>query len=739
MRYAVFILALLLSSISCFAQFPAKIDSLQKRLDEYLKADTHKVSLINQLAHSYLRVDPSKSELLSRQSINMAQTISYPMGEAWAWNYQGSAYLAMSNYDSALFCYQKALDIFNEHARHPEPLAKSQYNIGLVYFYQGNTIRALDYLLDAMNLYQKLNLKEDEANAVNAIASVYASQAQYEKALQSYLRVLKIADALNSDYLYNNVYHNLAAVYFDLYESEKQKKPTRLDSALYFNRKSLAVRSKLGNRNGIAASQISLGNIYFSQGKYGLALEAFGAALKIKIELGDKRGQAICYENMAEVNSKLKQYGLAMTMIQNAIKIYTEIESPQDMLSSYRASAGIYQLLGRYKEGFEALERYISLSDSIFTKEKATELAEMEARYELARQMADNRLKDVELQKEKFWQQVYLYGIGVAVLMVLVMIGLLTNAVKNRREALKFNKELQQINLELASREEQVKMQSEILVQANEEISSTNEALMYSQNLLSEINKDFTSSLTYAKTIQAALLPNSEQLAKIFPDSFVFIRPKEQVSGDLFWVFESQDSRLIAAIDCTGHGVPGGFMSIAAVFLLNQICRNLTDLSPHVIIKELHANLRNVLRQDHAIIRDGMEIGLCVWKKQARKLYYAGARSNMIYMTGKQIFEFKGDRFAVGDEQSDGQEFTLHVHEVQSPTMCYLFSDGYRDQFGGDKGRKFMARRFKELLYDIHLLDMHDQQQILERTFLNWVAGKHQQIDDVLVLGFKVG
>jgi tetratricopeptide (TPR) repeat protein len=737
MKYFFSILSMLLC-LSLEAQNSLKIDSLQRLIDQYLKADTHKVFLINNLADSYLNFDPAKSELLATQARKMAQTIGYKMGEGWSWNYQGSSYLIRANYDSALLCYRQALILFEEYSKLPEPIAKIRYNIGLVHFYQGNTAQALDFLIDAMNLYHSSKLIEEEANVINAIASVYASQGQYRKALNNYLKVLKIGEVLNSDYLFNNVFHNLASVYYDLYVSLEDPHPSWLDSSLYYNRKSISIRSKVGNRNGLAASQISLGNIYLAKQMYGLALEAFGSALKLKTELGDKRGQAICYENLAEVNFKLKHYALAVSMVQSAIKLYQEIESAQDLLSSYRLAANIYQTIGRYKDGFGILESYIKLSDSIFTKEKAAELAEMETRYELSRQSAESRLKDVELEKDRFWLGVYFYGIAFAVVILVVMAGLFIQAIKNRKKAMLANAELYARNLELAKREEQVRAQSEILIQANEEISSTNEALMFSQNLIAEINRDFTSSLNYAKTIQAALLPTVEQLHQIFPQSFVFLRPKEQVSGDLFWVFQGQDTKLIAAIDCTGHGVPGGFMSIAAVFLLNQICRTQPILSPDLILKHLHADLRAVLRQENATIRDGMEIGLCAWDEASQTLSFAGAGSNMIYMIENQIFEFKGERFAIGDEHSDGRTFCLHKIELKQPFVGYLFTDGYRDQFGGEKGRKFMARRFKELLYDIHRLDCYDQSQVLERNFLEWTKGQYTQIDDVLVLGFKL-
>ncbi len=691
------------------------------------------------LATVYMHVDVETMDSLCRQALELSQKLNFKTGEAVSLLSLGNAFLMISNYDSALSMYQRALSIFQQIPNNSEHTAKTLYNIGLAYFYQGNTAKAMSYLVEAVSLYDKLNDKEEQANVMNAIASVYATQGEFGKALRQYQSILEIAESLGYDRLLDNIYHNISSAYFDWYESQPNtRREVWLDSALYYNRKALAIRKKQGNKSGIAACLISLGNIYNAQKKYGLALEAYGSALKSKIELNDRRGQAICYENMAEVNLKLKHLGLAIQSIENAIAIYREIESPQDMLTALQMASEIYSTIGNYKSAFEALKQYIVLSDSIFTKEKASELAEMEAKYELIKKTAENHRQDAQLQKERFRNQFFVYSIAVAIVLIAVMVVLFVQANRNRLQAIRINAELRSINQELARREEEVRNQSEILIQANEEISSTNEALTRSQNRLAEINQDLTSSITYAKTIQNALLPTLAHLREVLPVSFAFLRPKDMVSGDLFWVHHFGSLKLVAAIDCTGHGVPGGFMSITAVFLLNQICRTEGITRPDLILKRLDEALRKVLRQDAATIKDGMELSICLWDEQAHKLLFAGARCGLVYIADGKLTEIKGDRLSIGGEYREKSDFTLHQIDIQTKTICYLYTDGFQDQFGGPKGKKFMGYRFKELLLSIHSLPMNDQMAILESTFLDWIGSQNNQIDDVLVLGFEV-
>ena len=262
---------------------------------------------------------------------------------------------------------------------------------------------------------------------------------------------------------------------------------------------------------------------------------------------------------------------------------------------------------------------------------------------------------------------------------------------------------------------------------------------------LTDKNFKITSSINYAKRIQEAVLPPVAQITSKLPDAMVFFKPRDIVSGDFYWfaeVFPSGDTHqqeatkmVLAAVDCTGHGVPGAFMSMIGNAYLNQIVRLQQLTSPEKILEALHQSIRKDLKQQETLNRDGMDVALVVIDKQAKTLEFAGAKNPLIYMQDGEMLEIKGDKFPVGGyAHQEEQSFQKHTIDISNPTTFYIYSDGFQDQFGGKKFRKFMSRKFKNLLHEIHPKPMQAQAQILEEQLQDWM-GEHRQVDDVLVLG----
>lgn len=255
---------------------------------------------------------------------------------------------------------------------------------------------------------------------------------------------------------------------------------------------------------------------------------------------------------------------------------------------------------------------------------------------------------------------------------------------------------------------------------------------------LTEKNYKITSSINYAKRIQQAVMPPKWQLNSHLPDAMVLFKPRDIVSGDFYWFTEIEaPSRktVLAAVDCTGHGVPGAFMSMVGNAYLNQIVRLQGIVSPEQILDALHQNIRKDLKQKETQNRDGMDIALVVIDHEAQSLEFAGAKNPLLYMQGGALTEVKGDKLPVGGyAHEEEQSFTKHVIDISKPTTFYVYSDGFQDQFGGPKGRKFMSRRLKNLLLEIHSLPMNEQKQVLEERLQNW-RGEQRQVDDILVIG----
>lgn len=297
----------------------------------------------------------------------------------------------------------------------------------------------------------------------------------------------------------------------------------------------------------------------------------------------------------------------------------------------------------------------------------------------------------------------------------------------------------QKLEVRVRERTAELMETNEELNQIVEELNVTNDRLNGANIQLSKRNKNITDSLNYAKRIQSAILPFPERINRTVDEHFVFFKPRDIVSGDFYWFEEHNDKIFIAAVDCTGHGVPGAFMSLLAHDALNHtvISQDITD--PDKILTYLDMDIRTILQQDRTSNKDGMDMTICVIDPATQTMEFAGAKNPMIYFQDGTQQVIEGDRFSVGGKQlKHMKRFTKTQVDISKPTTFYLYSDGYQDQFGGNDGRKFLKKEFRKLLAENHTKPMALQKTILEETLNNWMASQ-KQIDDILVMGFRIG
>lgn len=251
-------------------------------------------------------------------------------------------------------------------------------------------------------------------------------------------------------------------------------------------------------------------------------------------------------------------------------------------------------------------------------------------------------------------------------------------------------------------------------------------------------NKDITAGISYASRIQTAMLPRMDEISRIFPDSFVLFKPLDIVSGDFYWIAEVEDKVLFAAVDCTGHGVPGAFMSSIGNEILNQIVKVQKITQPKDILQQLHEGIKTALRQKETKNHDGMDMALSSWDKTKNEITFAGAKNSLVYVCENKLDEIKGNRLLIGGfKKKNTKKFEQVVLKINSSTAFYMFSDGYADQFGGESGTRLMKKEFKQVLLDIHKKPMQEQQRLLEQNLADWM-GEYKQIDDILVVGFRI-
>jgi phosphoserine phosphatase RsbU/P len=296
-----------------------------------------------------------------------------------------------------------------------------------------------------------------------------------------------------------------------------------------------------------------------------------------------------------------------------------------------------------------------------------------------------------------------------------------------------FNQMIAELESYYTELEQKVRERTAEVVKQKEEIERQRDEI-------AEHQKSITDSIKYAKRIQTAILPPDDYISKNLPDSFILYQPKDIVSGDFYWMNTHKDDVFIAAVDCTGHGVPGAFMSIVGNNQLNHAVNVQGAQNPAQILNELNLGVTNTLRQKKVkySVKDGMDIALCAINTKDKKIQFAGAYNPLYLIRDGEFQKIKGDKFPIGAFLGeDLQKFTNHEFELKKGDIFYIFSDGYADQFGGPDGRKFMYKPFRELLMKIHKEPMERQKEILYETLTQW-RGDEVQVDDIIVIGIRI-
>lgn len=280
--------------------------------------------------------------------------------------------------------------------------------------------------------------------------------------------------------------------------------------------------------------------------------------------------------------------------------------------------------------------------------------------------------------------------------------------------------------------EQKVKERTAEVVEKQKEVELQNEKI-------SELYEEVTDSIKYAKGLQEAILPPDEFVKEAMPDSFILYKPKDIVSGDFYWIEKKNDKVYFAAVDCTGHGVPGAFMSIVGYNALNEALR--TNDDPGSILDALNKGISKTLHNNAmggSTTKDGMDLALCSYDSKTKTLEYAGAYNPLYLIRDGEVNQLKADKFAIGGYYEDAsKKYTNHVIQLQEKDYIYIFSDGYADQFGGPKGKKFMYKRFRDYLLSLNGKSMPAQRDFLNNTLEHW-KGPLEQIDDILVIGMHV-
>jgi serine phosphatase RsbU (regulator of sigma subunit)/Tfp pilus assembly protein PilF len=613
------------------------------------------------------------------------------------------------NPQKALLFTEEALKLA-EKLNFEKGIATSLNNIGVFYRKNGKYDIALSYYIKSLKIHEKINNKEGVAFSLSNIGTIHSLTGDYEKALKYFHRALSIFEELGSKQNQLMALNNIGNVYSEQNENDK---------ALDIYHASLKVYNELGPEYRGFDPFNNIGNVYLSKGQPEKALDFFIQSLALEEKNHNEFGQANALFCIGNAYLTTGNKAEALQHLFYSLQKAKKVNDKNLLLKIYHKLSEVYLSKGELFLAYTYLVNHINIKDSLFNEESNRKIAEMEIAYafeqkekEIELLKKESEIKSLTIHKDRIiMAATFLTSILLASLASLIY---LKNRQSNRAKKL------------LEERHKQI-------------INRTRE-IVAQKKIIEDKNANITDSIKYAKKIQEAIL-NQETFSNYFPESFIYYKPKDIVSGDFYWFIRKDDYDLVVLSDCTGHGVAGAFMTVIGNALLNNIINinNVTD--PAQILVQLHEQLLATLkRQDVKFSNHGMDIAICKIDYPTQTISFAGAKRPLIYIQDNQLHEIKGNNISIGDSGDTTAlpvDFTPHIIKYKKGDVFYLYSDGYPDQFGGDKNKKYMTRRFKELIFGLYKMPMAHQLQIIDEEITNW-KGNHEQTDDMLVIGFKI-
>ncbi len=623
--------------------------------------------------------------------------------------------------DLALEYGKRALNLANE-AEELSKMAEANNIVGSTYTVLGDYQKAIIYLQESIKLFELVGSRSGIANASNSLGILYYEQKEYNNALKYYNRSLGLTDSAESPGNYATYKLNIGEVYQLIGKDSLAQK---------LEEEALLIFSEINDLDGMAYAKGVQSKIKFHSQDYEEAIDLCQEALDLFIKAQDHLGAVEYINLLMEIHLNREENSLAIQNGFTALKLANQINSLRWKINTYKLLATAHKSSGDYLKAYHYQDSSIMHKDSLMDEEKQRQITSLRIINESNRKEKENEVLKVEreLQNKKIAQQQIVNFSIISGIILLTIFAFITYRSKQQKQ--KANQLLQMQNDEINMQREEIQAQSEGLKSINSEVINKN-------RVIEEKNKDITDSINYAKRIQNALLPFTERISKTIPEHFIFYKPKDIVSGDFYWFKELDEKVIIAVADCTGHGIPGAFMSFIGHDMLNHVVNVKNITKADQILNELRVNIIHLLQQEEIDNRDGMDVSICIWDKKKRTLEFAGANHKLVYFQNKQLFELKGDRSTIGYEDNKAfEKFNSKVITLTSDTEVYLFTDGYLDQFGGEHDKKFMMKKFRKLLSTIHHKKMDTQGIILRETMQEWMGGK-SQIDDILVMGFRL-
>ena len=770
-----------------------RIDSLKFVLT-IAKADSNKVNVLNDLSRESDNSGNSDSALqFALMAKALSEKIGFKRGTGKAYNNIGNVYQGLSNYNEALKNYFLSLKIRKE-IGDKRDMAWSYNNIGQVFRFQGNYSEALKNFLSSLRICEDIHEKRGSAIAYLQIALFYHAKGDLQEALRNYLLSMKISESLNDLAGINNVYYNIQEIYLNaqnysaalsqhskwlklvntlgtkkdvvnaygslgwIYESQKNYdeslinyflvikkleeigeaeltadfylpigrvyiKLNKSTEAQFYLSKALDYYKLKQSKEGVANFYYNIGNIYENQAEnesnslhrdrlYNEVLKCYLISLNLSKEAGQNENVIVAlYANLIQPYTNLKKYDEAEEYCNKTLIFYKKTGDLNGVKDANKILYSLNEVRGNYKKAIGYYKDYVTFRDSISNEENTKKNTQLLMNYDFDKktiadsvQIAEERkVNEIKFKQEKT-QRWALYG-GLTLLLLFAIF------IFNRFKVAQKQKRI----IEIKERETQ-----------------------HQKHLVEAKNHEITDSINYAQNIQRTLLASESLLNENLNDYFLLYKPKDIVSGDFYWAANTTEGFILITADCTGHGVPGAFMSLLCISYLNEIVKEQKQVRPDKVFNLLRERIITNfhLGDTNKERKDGMDAVICKFNFNTNVLHLTAANNPVWIIRNKELLEYKADKMPVGVALGEQEPFTLQTIQLQKEDIVYTFSDGFADQFSQDD-KKLMKKKFKELLLSIQNKSMSEQKDFLGNYIETW-RGTMEQTDDILVIGVRV-
>lgn len=672
-------------SLSLLAQTDSSEQYIERLSDNFKKFDAY-----NDLVSLTLSTNPEKSYEYASKQLKIAQVDSQ---FARANLNIGLSYDYRLKFDSAIHFYNIALEKYRSLKR-VFWMGQTYLNLGIVNYYKGDFDKSVEHYYNAIAMFDSVNYLPSISSIYINLGSLFQEKQDFERSKHFLLKAIEVNNELKDSSALAAIYNNLGIVY---------KKQQKIDSAIYYYEEALRLKKSLNEEQSSASTLSNLGQLQTSLKNYDLALKYHLESLSIERKFKNELGICQSYINIGEVFLAKEDFNSAAFYINNGYEKAKEIGMLDNLIASTHALSMLYHKTNDYAKAFEYHVLYSNYKDSLLNDRLNKTVAELDAKYqneanrkEIALLNKEKELQEAVIQRQATFRIALIIGLA----LILVILTIIVLAYRQKKKA--------------------------------------NELLAVQKNAIEHKNKEITDSINYAERIQQALLFTEESEFLKTHDNFILYLPKDIVSGDFYWINENENFTYIAVSDCTGHGVPGAFMSMLGISFLNEITNNNELISPAEILNQLREKVITNLGQKGKLgsSKDGMDISLIRVNNSTKEIEWAGANNPLWIIRKAELIELKPDKQPIG-YYIHPKPFSNHQLKLEKEDKVYLFSDGYVDQFGGESNKKFMKKRLKELFFEYAEMPIHQHQSILLEQLKTW-KGTNEQVDDICMIGFEV-